>query len=265
MAKTGFALTVAAAALAGSIGAASAADLPVKAPMIAPVIAAYDWSGWYAGVGIGGLWGDTRWDFPVVNTTVATPFEQGMAGGHGGHQWHFKAWQNGGIVIGMEYSGMANLSEYNNGNLCPNPVFTCRTRLENLVTIGGKLGLTWDKFMIYGTGGWAGGIVNTAAFVTVTGLQFDSSREWHNGWYAGAGIDWVFYQTRGTDWIIGAEYQHVEFDDVRHFVGPRGIVIPGFTRDLSRFDVDIVKAKLTVKLNGPYWFFGGAAPVVARY
>jgi hypothetical protein len=32
-----------------------------------------------------------------------------------------------------------------------------------------------------------------------------------------------------------------------------------------RVDADYVKAKLTVKLNGPYWFFGGAAPVVAKY
>jgi opacity protein-like surface antigen len=103
MAKAGFALTVAAAALAGSIAAASAADMPVKAPMIAPVIAAYDWSGWYAGVGIGGLWGDSRW--VEAGFTITPTFEQAMAGPHGGYQWHFKAWQNGGIVVGMEYAG----------------------------------------------------------------------------------------------------------------------------------------------------------------
>ena len=263
MAKARFALAVAAAGLAGSLGTVSAADLRVKAPIIAPVIAAYDWSGWYAGVGLGYLWGDTRLISPIFGTFVDTPFEQGMAGGHGGWQWHFKAWQNGGVVVGLEYSGMANLSEYNNGNLCPNPAFTCQTRLENLFTVGGKLGLTWDKFMIYGTGGWAGGIVNTATFLNAAGLQFDSTRAWHNGWYVGAGIDWVFYQTRGTDWIIGAEYQHVELDDVRHFDGPN--VVGPATRDATNFTTDIVKAKLTVKLNGPYWFFGGAAPVVAKY
>jgi outer membrane immunogenic protein len=263
MPKAGFAITGAAAALAGSISMASAADLPVKAPMIAPVVAAYDWSGWYAGVGIGGLWADAdTYRFPFFGTTTNPSWEQAIAGVHGGYQWHFKAWQNGGIVVGMEYSGSANLSEYEGDTLCPNPVFTCQARLQNLFTIGGKLGLTWDKFMIYGTGGYAGSTVNTRTNPVAGGIAIENTRAWHNGWYAGGGIDWVFYQTRGTDWIIGAEYQHVELDEVRHF-DVANTFGPG-TKDIA-ITADIIKAKLTVKLNGPYWFFGGAAPVVAKY
>jgi outer membrane immunogenic protein len=258
MAKAGFALTVAAAALAGSIGAASAADMPVKAPMIAPVIAAYDWSGWYAGVGIGGLWGDSRW--VEAGFTITPTFEQAMAGPHGGYQWHFKAWQNGGIVVGMEYAGQFNLDEFNGNTACPNPAVTCQVKMGNLFTVGGKLGLTWDKFMIYGTGGWAGSTVNTQC--PECGLGQERTRTWQNGWYAGAGIDWVFYQTRGTDWIIGAEYQHIELDEAVHRVN---VGVPLIIDRNVRVDADYVKAKLTVKLNGPYWFFGGAAPVVAKY
>jgi outer membrane immunogenic protein len=263
MAKAGFALTMAASALAGSIGAASAADLPVKAPMIAPVIAAYDWSGWYAGVGVGGLWGDSDWVYVLPpSPTVSPTFEQAMAGAHGGYQWHFKAWQNGGIVVGMEYSGMFNLDKWNGNTLCPNPAFFCQTQMENLFTIGGKLGLTWDRFMIYGTGGWAGSHVLTRGESVATGAVIEITKHWHNGWYAGAGVDWVFYQTRGTDWIIGAEYQHIELDTERHF--PVLNTLTGVTRDITP-TADVIKAKLTVKLNGPYWLFGGAAPVVAKY
>jgi outer membrane immunogenic protein len=264
MAKAGSIVTVAAALLAGSVAAASAADLPVKAPFVAPVVAAYDWSGWYAGVGIGGLSADSRWTFfrtPAV-PDIFPGTDQAMAGVHGGYQWHFKTWQNGGIVVGMEYAGQWDLSENRGGVLCPNITLQCQLRLESLYTIGGKLGLTWDRFMVYGSGGWAGGVVNTFGTPLAGGPLVSQAHLWHNGWYAGAGIDWVFYQTRGTDWIIGAEYQHIEYDTTRH------LTLVGFAsgddRDV-RVTADYVKAKLTVKLNGPYWFFGGAAPVVAKY
>ena len=224
MAKTGSTLTVAAALLAGSMAAASAADLPVKAPMIAPVIAAYDWTGWYAGVGIGGLWGDSRWTDPFGLPSFVAPsnpdFDQDMAGVHGGYQWHFKAWQNGGIVIGLEYSGSASLDKFRGGVICPILIETCQTKIENVFTVGGKLGLTWDKFMIYGQGGLAAGHVQTRTVLTGTEIPFDiafgipQTKAWHTGWYAGGGIDWVFYQTRGTDWIIGVDYKHIDLGDV---------------------------------------------------
>ena len=272
MAKAGFRITIAAAVLAGSAVTASAADMPVKAPMFAPMPAAYDWSGWYAGVGIGGLWGDSNYLYPLDPARAAggyaVPFEQAMASTHGGYQWHFKTWQTGGFVIGMEYSGAANLSEYGDGTACAPAgaavALTCQTRMENLFTLGGRLGFTWDRFMLYGSGGWAGATVNTREADTATGLGVNTTRGWHSGWYAGGGIDYVFYQTKGTDWILGVEYQHIDFaDSVRHFVGtvPVGIA----TRDVD-LTADYVRAKLTVKLNGPYGFFGsGAGPVVARY
>jgi outer membrane immunogenic protein len=265
MAKAGFVLTVAAAALAGSIGAASAADLPVKAPMVAPVIAAYDWSGWYAGVGIGYAWNDTSWRFVLPPNPVITPtYDSAMAGVHGGYQWHFKAWQNGGIVVGMEYSANFALDDYRGqGVACPNALLTCQVRLEDTFTVGGKLGLTWDRFMIYGQGGWAAAQALTRSFVTLTGVvNPDQTKAWHTGWYAGGGIDWVFYQTRGTDWIIGVDYKHMEFDTVRHTDFPG--FVTGNTKDID-LTTDQIMARLTVKLNGPYWLFGGAAPVVAKY
>lgn len=270
MAKANSTITIAAAVLAGSIATASAADMPIKAPMFAPVPVAYDWSGWYAGVGLGGLWGDSNLVYPLDPARAAggyaVPFEQAMAGGHGGYQWHFKTWQNGGIVVGMEYSGSANLSEYSSGTACAPAgaaaALTCQTRMESLFTIGGKLGFTWDRFMIYGSGGWAGAIVNTRE-ADAADLSVNTTRAWHSGWYAGAGLDYVFYQTKGTDWILGVEYQHIDFSDsLRHFVGTAPVGIA--TRDVD-LTADYVKAKLTVKLNGPYWPFGGGGPVVARY
>jgi outer membrane immunogenic protein len=275
MAKAGSIVTVAAALLAGSVAAASAADLPVKAPFVAPVVAAYDWSGWYAGVGIGGLWGHSRWrdpfGFPISFVTPVDPnFDTAVAGVHGGYQWHFKTWQNGGIVVGMEYSASYPLDKFRGGSVCPLILLDCQTKIEALYTIGGKLGFTWDKFMLYGQGGYAGGRVLTRTVLTGTEIPFDftifaapQTKAWQNGWYAGGGIDWVFYQTRGTDWIIGVDYKHIELEAVTH---NNALSVPIFPI-ARRVDVDAdqVMGRLTVKLNGPYWFFGGAAPVVAKY
>ena len=270
MGKAGFKLTATAAMLAGSMTAAAAADMPVKAPMFAPVVAAYDWSGWYAGVGIGGLWGDSTFAYPLDPARAASyavPFEQAMLGTHGGYQWQFRTGQSVGIVLGMEYGASFNLSEFRDGTDCT-PVggavaLTCQTRLESLYTIGGKLGFAWDRFMLYGSGGWAGGVVNTREMDTATTLTVNGTHAWHSGWYAGAGIDYVFYQTKGSDWILGVEYQHVDFSDaVRHFVGTAPVGIA--TRDVD-LTADYVRAKLTVKLNGPYGLFGGGGPVVAKY
>jgi len=56
---------IAAAAVAafGFVDAASAADLPRKAPPIVPAPALYSWSGFYVGGNVGGTWSTTDWTF----------------------------------------------------------------------------------------------------------------------------------------------------------------------------------------------------------
>ena len=63
-------LVVSVAALSAilSISAASAADLPMKAP--AMVAAPVDtWTGWYVGVNGGGVWGHTNTGFRSITPT----------------------------------------------------------------------------------------------------------------------------------------------------------------------------------------------------
>jgi outer membrane immunogenic protein len=56
----------------GFAQAASAADMPVKAPMMAP---AFSWTGFYAGVHAGGSWsaGDDP-DYTLTDPTAGAPF-----------------------------------------------------------------------------------------------------------------------------------------------------------------------------------------------
>ena len=60
--------------------AASAADLPMKAPMTAPA-AVYNWTGFYIGGNIGGGVASTHFDDPCVFCSSATPTRGFFTGG----------------------------------------------------------------------------------------------------------------------------------------------------------------------------------------
>ena len=91
------------AALLGAVAAvalaqaASAADLPVKAPP-APIVAApYNWSGFYLGGQFGYLWGRTR----VEENGVLTEPDAKTNGAIGGLLAGYN-WQTGPYVFGLE-------------------------------------------------------------------------------------------------------------------------------------------------------------------
>jgi outer membrane immunogenic protein len=111
------ALIVAAAALIGT--PAFAADMPVKAPPLAPA-PAYNWTGWYVGVNAGASFGNVKTDFnfapvtfstfslaPPLSATVANPafgvsnreYPDGFSGGGQiGYNWQLSPiW-----VVGLE-------------------------------------------------------------------------------------------------------------------------------------------------------------------
>jgi outer membrane immunogenic protein len=263
MAKTTSILSLAGAALAFSVAGAAAADLPYKAPMMAPV-QAFDWSGYYAGVGIGGSWGDSNWTNPFGPGAFGVSFDSAVAGLHGGAQYQFGGFGlGGGLVVGYEYSASFAMDGFNGNTSCNgNPALNCQAKIESLHTIGGKLGLAWDRFMLYGTGGWAGANVATRAVTVPGGVIDDQTKQWQNGWYVGGGLDYAFYHTAGTDWIIGVDYKHIELDDVYH--GVTNIPAVGNDRNV-KVDADQLMGRLTVKFQGPLWPFASAAPVSARY
>jgi outer membrane immunogenic protein len=246
-------LTIAGLALAGSLSAASAADMAVRpAPPLPPP---YDWTGWYLGVGFGGLWGDSRMSFdPVIGAAVVpggsvrSEFEQGMVSLHGGHLHQFPRFGWGSIVIGIDQSAAMPLDNSTDTVACPNAAFNCGTRIQALFTTGAILGLAFDRFLISARGGWAAGLVETRQFVL--GGLVNNTKAWHNGWYVGGGIDWAVYKTAGTSGILGLEYQYVDLGDREHCPSGCGVVIPGVARIVD-VTANVLKAKFTVKFDGP--------------
>jgi outer membrane immunogenic protein len=238
-------LTIAAAAsaLVLASGAASAADLRVRAPaapaaaVMAPI---YDWNGFYIGIQGGYGWGNLDWTFVNAGTTADHRTRGGLFGGTAGVNFQAGNW-----VFGIE--GDYAWASINGSAVCPGPAFDCRSRLESFGTARGRIGMAWDSMLIYGTGGLAFGDQNIRTVEIATGNTVGSN-VFKLGWTAGGGIEWGF----APGWSAKVEALYFDLGTDRHIVaGPDPVD--------ARHDGVIIRGGLNYRFN---W---GMAPVVARY
>jgi outer membrane immunogenic protein len=247
----------------GSFSAAVAADLPVKAP---PIVAVeYNWTGIYGGINAG--WIDDQYHWQYTNpspVTCCAPFSAShdglLLGGHVGAQYEFNH-----IVVGVEaaiMNGPDNLTK-TVGCVAPNSLtIGCQIRRDTIITAGGRLGYAWDKWMVFGSGGWAGTTINTN-LVNIAGPPFDPTWSRYDGWYAGFGFEYMLFKGPLADVIVGAEYQHIDFGTRLDRSSLDGFFPcpPGVNcRNVSATE-DIARARVSFKWNP----WATATPVVARY
>jgi outer membrane immunogenic protein len=177
--------------LAALTATAAAADLPPRpAPQPyykAPVMAAYNWTGFYIGVNGGGGFGRSAWD-----TTGGFNISGGLVGGTIGYNYQF-----GQAVVGLE--GDIDWADIN-GTTTTACVTTCKTSDTWLSTVRGRLGYAADRFMPFITGGAAFGDVRA----TVPGFAGASNEQ--AGWTLGAGLEFALAQ----NWTAKAEYLYVD-------------------------------------------------------
>ena len=83
------------------------------------------------------------------------------------------------------------------------PVYDFHDDLKDYASIRGRLGIAFDRFLVFGTGGWAWG--NPSTSYALTGAApFVTNGGNSNGWTAGAGVDYAF-----TDNVLGRiEYRY---------------------------------------------------------
>ncbi len=257
MKKLGLAIATAAAL---SCAPALAADLrPVtKAPAaVAPVVAPMSWTGLYIGGSIGHAWEDVLGAYiiapPNRHDTSGTRV---YGGAHIGLQYQF-----GMFVLGAEAAWSNGFDNDWNQSFSPTaacliatPDRTCQSRLSDIFQVGGRLGLGFERFLIYGTGGFASARLTTRTIVTTTGVETSITGARHDGWYIGGGVEVLAGRLSFADVVLGLEYQHIEFETVAHAAA---LAIN------DRFmtpQIDIVKARLSLKFN-PF----GSRPVMASY
>lgn len=115
-------------------GPALAADMPVKA--VAPV-PFYNWTGWYAGVHAGGGW------LRMTNDTSTFRGDGFIGGAQLGYNW-----QTGNIVFGIE-------GDVSGAGLKAKGLTSSALRVDLLASLRGRLGIAFDKVLVYATGGGA--------------------------------------------------------------------------------------------------------------
>jgi outer membrane immunogenic protein len=197
---------------------APAADMPMKAPAaIAPPFVS-SWTGFYVGANVGGLGFTTDGNFPDHPNPGNPPFmwhtdhkEAVLGGLHGGFQGQ---WGNfvAGIEGGFETlsSGFAQ-SPGLNGATAPCGYGTgafCQARINNILSVGPRVGYAINQFLLYGTGGYARYQLETRGVGFPTqGAVFEHVSAYHNGWYLGGGLEMLV-----TNHVtIGVEYKHYDF------------------------------------------------------
>jgi outer membrane immunogenic protein len=244
--------------------AASAADLPVKA--LPPPVPICIWCGWYAGINIGGSWGDdpATYTQPLNNGLASTTLHPN--GGIGGAQVGYN-WVQGNFVFGLE----GDLNARNNSSTVnglqpfiglPNAQVNI-TQTDNWLSTGRvRAGWAVDNVLFYGTGGVAVGEVDHSytqiEVLTPAQSLTLSDAVIRTGWTAGAGLEWM--ALRNVSFAI--EYLHVDLGRST-LVQPTSVVSGGltFSPTSTTFNnrSDIVRAKVNIHFPEP------PAPVVARY
>ncbi len=250
-----------AALLAGActLGTASAADLsrPVytKAPPAPPLPVAYNWTGFYLGVNVGGSWGrqDVTFNSPAAIITDSTHIDGVIGGGQIGYNW-----QGAGSpwVFGLE-ADIQGSGQKGNGafatpaipRFCtlapcgpiPGDSIAYEDKLEWFGTVRGRIGYaigdqgTWLPYI---TGGLAYGENKISGSGTLAGgaATAFSMSDTRVGWTVGAGIEWAF----AHEWSAKLEYLFMDLgSDPTIVLSPTTTITTGrLTDNIARVGVN---------------------------
>jgi outer membrane immunogenic protein len=241
------AIAIGAIALIGTPVLAADLNKPVyKAPPPAPA-PLWSWSGCYIGGNVGGAWSRDSYTF-TNDTGIVEDFSFNpssfIGGGQVGCNYQFTSnW-----VLGIEgtWSG-TDLHQANESTILP--LRFRGIKIDEIATVTGRLGYTWDRWMLYGKGGWADVRVNTTSINQLDGVTGDTSG-WESGWTAGGGLEYAPW----LNIVLGVEfdYYHVDFNRSSTFsIGTPLSITNG------RADIYAVTARAS-------WLFNWG-PVVTRY
>jgi outer membrane immunogenic protein len=276
-------------------GAAQAADMPLKAPPVAPPVM-YNWTGFYIGAHIGGAFRDRNGNdrfvdgndcfsgaFGLVCFDNNNGFGRNRSNFIGGGQVGFN-YQVGQYVWGVEgqISGVASNNNDDDcgfftmtpavGAVVRDHMFNCRDRSGWIASIAARLGVTFGQtgnWLLYVKGGGAFADARfdmrlrddcTFTFCPAIGNSFffNNNDNTRTGFMVGAGVEYGAW----GNWSWKLEYNFMDFGHRNfHFDSLMATcaceIIQDFDRDLQ---VHVVKFGLNYRFG-----YAPAAPVTARY
>jgi outer membrane immunogenic protein len=245
MRKLVFAI-IGAIALAATSRPAAAADIPVYGYGARQSIVIFTWTAFYLGAHAGGGWGTKNIDAQPfqVNSTLFSPpgTTPNVSGWLGGGQIGVN-YQAGSWVVGVELD--ASAADLNgSANCTPAALVTvvgnCSAKVDMVGTVAGRLGVAFDRLLVYGKGG--GAWTNDTYNLTTAGLSF-TANETRWGWVLGAGIEYAFADA----WSWKVEYDYLG-------LGTRSV---RFADSTGFFNVDTnIREQIHVVKTGINYRFG---------
>jgi outer membrane immunogenic protein len=227
-------------------GVASAADMPLKAPPPAPVY--YNWTGFYLGVNLGGSWGHQS----ATELEAGAPIASGtfhpdgvIGGGQIGYNWQFPwngAFGGNGLVLGLEAdiqgSGQRGTDDFSVAGVSG----TLTDKVEWFGTVRGRVGVAYNRWLPYVTGGWAYGNRTFDGSVSVAGTSasFSASNNNSSGWTVGGGVEWAFWD----HWTAKLEYLYIDFGNGATVNGP---TTPAISITTGHLTDNVVRAGVNYK------------------
>jgi outer membrane immunogenic protein len=223
----------------GLTAAVSAADLgrPAPAPVYtkAPIMVAPTWTGCYAGIEGGGIWGkESVTDVPTgLPVTANLKPSGGLVGGTLGCNYQMSS-----FVVGVEndlsWAGLnasqQTIAPFNTANS-----HTLKTTW--LDTLRARAGVAFGPGLYYVTGG--------AAFTDIDNSDINpavtaSIKSTVTGWTVGAGAEWML--PAAPRWSVKAEYLYVDFgsrnDNFQALGGPFLNTTSHLTENVGRVGVN---------------------------
>jgi outer membrane immunogenic protein len=214
-----FIAMAAAIAAFGFVNTASAADMPTKAPMAAPLAVAYNWTGFYVGGLVG--YGSSTGQHCDANTCAlpgvvypATDPKGWNAGVTIGYNWQVANW-----VLGVEgdwsWANMKGNSGNTTGFGCGG---SCDTKIKSFETARARVGWAFDRFLPYVTAGvaWTQLQASLGAPVLASGSTTKTS------FVVGGGLEYAFWQN------LSAKVEYLYISKLGDFVyGPALCAAPG--------------------------------------
>jgi outer membrane immunogenic protein len=206
------------------LASARAADAPPPVPpppppqaptTYAPVIAVFNWTGFYIGGNLGWGWSQGTFNGPagaVISTTNTSSF---LGGGQVGFNYQF----GGGFVTGLEADFDSLVNSNNTTNTTPGG-FNVTSNERWFTLVDARLGYAWDRWLVYGKGGFAW-VGSGNSCVNGAGVAVCSANNSNYGWNVGAGVEWAFWNNLSAR----LEYDYVGINGTT--IGVAAGAIPG--------------------------------------
>jgi outer membrane immunogenic protein len=231
-------------AFIGGVALAALVTLPARAADMQPIgqrpipatsgyiPAQFFWTGFYIGAGIGGSWDKATFIDPLSGANTASPAPKGfLFSGISGINYQF-----GSVVVGAEADFTGTWAK---GSAVDAVNDTLSTQVFWTASIVGRVGMAFDRLLIYGKGGAAFDYDRDTATLPVG--TSDVGSLYRVGWTVGGGVEYAV-----TDhWTGRFEYDYLRFP--AKALSFQGNAVPPITSSTIGLNISEIKLIMAYK------------------